>query len=156
MDWRRLRKEFLLGCSVNADTFMEEMVMLYPNLIFHKKISITLKDVIKSHQKSIIRYLEVLDSALIPEMKTGSKSWPEFLKKFAIDHNMDGASMEGKKKDDFWFLFIDDSGNSKKAYCESHLKINEDDNGNKRKYCRIYFEKPEGDVVYIGYIGEHL
>ncbi|MFV0420320.1 MAG: hypothetical protein ACK5KT_16540 [Dysgonomonas sp.] len=158
--WLRFRRFFLGKYPQSPAYFIEESQKYFKELILHDDNHSTLKKVIDSHSNQIVIYLGCLNDSLVSELEANDveKDFAVFLKKFAIKYNLDGASFEGSKNDVFNFTFTDKQGHELKAYCEPHLKMQKDDSGNTRKYCRIYFRKPNKNekLIYIGYIGVHI
>lgn len=158
--WLNFRRFFLGKYPKSPKYFIEESQKYFKELIFHDKNYSTLRDFINSHGNQIVIYLGCLNDSLVLELETKDveRDFAVFLKKFAIKYNLDGASFEGSKNDVFNFTFTDEQGHELKAYCEPHLKMQKDDSGNARKYCRIYFRKPNENekLIYIGHIGAHI
>lgn len=154
--WLDFRRHYLAKYPKSPVYFAKELRKYYPKIIFHSSLTQQVSDVYETHPISIIRYLSVMEDHLVSDFTNYGKDFIGFLSWFAGEYHLDGASLEGiKDRQRFTFSFDDGT----EAYCEPHLKMHSDDNGNSNQHCRIYFRKPEsGDdqVVYVGCICEHL
>lgn len=153
--WYNFRRFFLAKYPNDEHFFIEETKKYFPNINIHEDTKSTLKKVLNSHTYQIVRYLSILNDFLIIEFnQIQNNDLNKFLPQFAKKHNIDDASLEGKKNDKFKCIFSDGT----QAYCEPHLKMFKDDSGNNNQHCRIYFKKPnKGEsIVYVGYICQHL
>ena len=155
--WYDFRRHYLGKYPKSPVFFLSESDKYYPGLKIHPNNTTTMRAVIHTHPKTIVRYLSALNDYFAIEYNQSGKDMKEFLPWFAGVHKLEDASLEGNKDDKFCFDF-DDNGTVMKAYCEAHLKIYHDDSGNDNQHCRIYFKKPaDGEpYIYVGYIGEHL
>ncbi len=154
-EWYNFRRFFLAKYPNDEHFFIEETKKYFPNINIHEDTKSTLKKVLNSHTYQIVRYLSILNDSLIIEFnQTQNNDLNKFLPQFANKHNIDDASLEGKKDDKFKRIFSDGT----QAYCEPHLKMYKDDSGNNKQHCRIYFKKPnKGEsIVYVGCICQHL
>jgi hypothetical protein len=154
--WLDFRRYYLAKYPVGVDYFLDESKKYFPRLLIHDSVRSGLKEVILSHPVKIVQALSLLNDELIEEYKANGSDWPQFLQKFGTQPYLDGASMSGIKDEKFRLHFEGDKGPTR--YCESHLKMNSNDSGDARQYCRIYFSKPkpEDQCVYVGVICRHL
>ncbi len=159
MGWLQFRRYYLGKYPKTADYFIAEAGKYFEKLIIHPDNTRYIKEFIQSHSRKLVNSLAALNDHFINDLKRSQKAYPEFLNDFAINHGIDGASLEGKKSDKFNFVFYEGTDGEFIAYCESHLKIYKDDY-NRRMHCRIYFKKPavekKDPLIYVGFIGKHL
>jgi len=157
--WYRFRRYYLGKYPNNTSYFLTECEKYFNNLVFHPDNNRSIKEVLISHSKKIIICLSALNDNLVEDLKVSNKSYTDYLREFAINYKLDGASMEGKKDKKFIYNFTGDNGENFSAYCESHLKMFKNDR-DEDGHCRVYFRKPdvenEDSLIYIGYIGTHL
>lgn len=155
--WFEFRRYYLGKYPKNTEFFISECRKYFNNLVLHPDNTHTIKKVLKTHSIKIVIYLSALNDNFAKDLKVSKSSYPEFIKEFAINHNLDGASLEGRKKDIFKFTFCNEKVGKLIAYCESHLKIYKNDK-DELAHCRIYFKKPDvsDSIVYVGHIGFHL
>jgi hypothetical protein len=160
--WLNFRRFFLGKYPKSSLYFISESKKYFENLILHDENNKTLKGVIDSHSNQIVIYLGHLNDSLVTELKNknAEKDFAKFLTIFAGTHGLGKASFEGTKHDIYKYEFTNRDGVIIQTYCEPHLKMQKDDAGNKKQYCRIYFQKPDIDkgeeIIYIGYIGVHI
>nr|WP_321332022.1 hypothetical protein [uncultured Bacteroides sp.] len=152
--WLQFRRYYLGKYPKSPEYFLSECEKYFENLKIHPDNVRHLKDVLYSHSKKIICYLGCLNDSFAAEFKNSHKDLIHFMKIFAGNHNLDGASFEGTKKDCFKFIFPKEDS-TEEVYCEPHLKIYRDDCGNVDQHCRIYF-KNEQNIIFVGFIGKHL
>lgn len=152
--WLNFRRHFLIKYPKEKEYFISELTKYFPGLIINPNIGSVIDDVWHTHTRQIVIYLSILEENLFPDLKKFKGDFIQFLDWFARNYHFDGASFEGKK--DKKFLCTFNNGNS--FYCEPHLKMFKDDNGNKGQHCRIYFKAPDNgeSSIYIGYICSHL
>lgn len=155
--WYNFRRYYLGKYPQTPSYFLSESEKYFKTLKIHPDNKVNLRDVIHSHPLSIVHCLSVLNDNFSDDFLNSGKDMKEYLPQFAMVHKIDGASLEGNKDKKFYFLFHEEDGDMT-AYCEAHLKMYHDDNGNDNKHCRIYFKKPilGEKYIYVGYIGEHL
>lgn len=155
--WLSFRRHYLGKYPSTPTVFLSEASKYFPCIKIHPDNTASLRDVIHTHAKLIVYYLSALNDSFVSEFFHSGKDLIEFLPWFALTHNLDDASLEGNKDSKFFFRFTGPNGDLD-AYCEAHLKIYHDDNGNSNQHCRIYFKRPiEGEpYLYVGFIGNHL
>lgn len=155
--WFDFRRHHLGKYPHKPEYFLIESTKYFPNLSIHPGNAGFMRNVIKTHPIQITQYLSILNDHFRNEFDNSKKDLNEFLPLFALNHKLNGASLNGKKDDKFYFNFSE-NGSIIQAYCEAHLKMYKDDYGNDNQHCRIYFKKPimGEDYIYVGYIGEHL
>jgi hypothetical protein len=157
--WLKFRRYYLAKYPNNVEYFLKECMKYFPNICIAYPQN-DLKDVIDTHTIQIVNCLSILNDNIRPDLADfkGQGDWPHFLVWLAAKYGLDGASLEGEKDQKFNFVFVTNENIQIERYCESHLKMYQNDKKQKNKHCRIYFSKPqESDIViYVGYIGEHL
>lgn len=157
--WLEFRRFYLGKYPKTTNYFIAECSKYYDKLVIHPNNSKSMKAVVRSHSRKLVKYLAVLNDHFIEELQESREAYPQFINSFGVKHNLDGSSLEGTKDKKFNFIFYKDTPNEFNAYCESHLKIYKNDKEEKGKHCRIYFSKPDINVdslIFVGYIGEHL
>lgn len=154
--WFRFRRCYLGKYPKNTSFFLEECKKYFPALMIHSSNHSALRGYLESHPQIIIRYLSLLNDHFLKEFLHSGSDLVSFLPMFAKEYNIEGASLEGSKDPKFYFQFDDEI--KKLAYCEAHLKMYHDDNGNDNQHCRVYFSKPQAQekFLYVGHIGNHL
>lgn len=152
--WLKFRRYFLGKYPVSEDDFIKECKKYYPTISFGITVNKEIGDVLFSHSNQIINCLTILEDNLLSDYSNHVGDNISFINTFGKSYGLDGSSYQGDKDSKFDFEFEDGMF----FYCESHLKMNEDDSGNKKQYCRIYFKPPckEDTKVYVGYICRHL
>lgn len=155
--WYDFRRHYLGKYPKRPAFFLSESKKYYPRLKIHPDNVTTMRNVIHTHPKTIVRYLSALNDYFAEKLYQSEMGLNEFLPVFALEHKLEDASLEGNKDNKFYYEFSENS-EPHKAYCEAHLKMYHDDRGNDNQHCRIYFEKPANaePYIYVGYIGEHL
>ena len=157
--WLQFRRYYLGKFPKTPDYFITESGKYFESLAINPDNTRGLKKFIKTHSRKLVNSLAALNDHLIGDLRFSRKAYPEFLNDFAIEHDIDGASLDGKKDNKFNFVFYKGTTGEFTAYCESHLKIFKDDEG-RLNHCRIYFQKPDTNednpIIYVGYIGRHL
>lgn len=158
-DYIVFRRVFLAKYPKTPEFFISECRKYFSNLILHNENRKTISSILNTHSKSIVRQLGCLNDHFITDFITTELDFIQFLKHFAVKHNLDGASSEGLKDTKFNYTFYEGEL-ARKEYCEPHLKMYKNDSGEDNKHGRIYFSKPEewkiGTKIYVGYIGQHL
>jgi hypothetical protein len=162
--WYKFRRHFLSMFPKDANYFIDECVKYFPNLYFHTRNKDTIKSILGKCPKKIIYHLSALNDkfkdCVKPELNR-----TQVLEQFSICAKLDEtASLEGdaKKKKDFIFSFINDSGMPEDICCEPHLKLCYSDNDNISYSTdrRIYFHEGKPNIqqnrILIGHIGYHL
>jgi hypothetical protein len=154
--WFRFRRYYLGKYPNNPKFFLTESEKYFPSIKIHPSNNSAIKDYLDSHPKLIVKYLSLLNDRFAKEFLESEKDLKMFLPAFAITYGIEDASLEGSKEAKFFFQFDDEI--KKLAYCEAHLKMYHDDDGNDNQHCRIYFSKPlpEEKFLYVGHIGDHL
>ena len=154
--WFRFRRYYLGKFPKDTHFFLEECKKYFPALMIHSSNNSTLRWYLNSHPQVIVRYLSSLNDHFSKEFLDSGYDLVNFLPLFAAKYDIEEASLEGNKDDKFYFQFDDEL--NKLAYCEAHLKMYHDDNGNDNQHCRIYFCKPQHQekFLYVGHIGDHL
>lgn len=156
--WLAFRRYYLAKYPVSVDNFLSEAKRYFPQLLIHDSTKDSLKDVLLSHTHGIVKCLSVLNDNLIKDFRSQHTDMVNFLPWFSAQYKFDGASLNGGgNKERFTYTFVGKEGDSREAYCEAHLKLNSNDCGDSRQYCRIYFAKPNSsDInVYVGAICRH-
>lgn len=159
--WITFRRHYLGKYPHNPEYFLSEVKKYYKNIQIHNQNkSNYLKEILSTHSKQIIKYLAALNDNLLEDYKKFEGDFIHFLPVFAGNYGIDGASFEGKKNKKFTCSFSSADKDDLIVYCEPHLKMYNDDLGNKRKNGRIYFgppkDKKKDKCVYIGFICKHL
>lgn len=166
VDFINFHRECLIEFPLaTTNEFLEEAKLCFSNLVIHEDNIISLKSVYKSHLKSIVVYLSIMNDYLISEFQSNEiyeNNFVDFLNLFKSNHTeIEGASFQGsfknatvKKQYEKCFLI---NGEEKKFYCEAHLKMFHDDRGTV-SHGRIYFKaiKKNDKYVYIGIINKHM
>lgn len=139
----------------DSNGYFEEADRYMTRLRLHPDIKNEYKKVFNTHMVKIDKCLWTLDESYLSYQTAYVGSRVCCVADFAKANNIyDGGSYEGSKKFKRKKLRFEDREDE--VYCEPHLKMNKDDNGNKG-YCRIYFEEPRQGAkrVYICHICEH-
>lgn len=151
----KFRCQFFIDKS-DSDSYFDEAEKYMRGLALHPGIKKEYKDVFKSHKTKINHCLWIMEEKYIEFFNSFVENKVKCIEQFAIKNNLyDGGSYEGSDKFKGEDLRFEDR--DEKVYCEPHIKMNSDDKGNQRKYCRIYFEEPRHNLckVYIGHICKH-
>lgn len=161
-DWFSFhRKQLYVRPHKEIQFFMDDVLLYFEKIIVHNDNVRLMKSVYKTHLKQIVTYLGYLNDYLFQDYKEYMESkqgdFVSFLNFFATKHSIDGASLEGNKKNEFYkeFMF---QGRKENRYCEPHLKIYKNDKQEKNNHCRIYFSKikDSDEYVFVGIIKEHV
>lgn len=157
--WLKFRRFYLGKYPQNPIYFILEAKKYFDKLHIHehnqKKY---LKDILYTHSQRIVNYLSALNDCFLDEYKEFQGDLVQFLPIFALNHNIDDASFEGKKCNKFKCTFPLTEKEKFEAYCEPHLKMHTDNCNNKNQPGRIYFHSPKksDSYIYIGFICRHL
>lgn len=139
----------------DSNGYFEEADRYMTRLRLHPDIKNEYKKVFNTHRVKIDKCLWTLDESYLSYQVAYVGNRVRCVSDFATAYNLyDGGSYEGSKKFKRKKLKFEDREDE--VYCEPHLKMNTDDNGNKG-YCRIYFEEPGQGAkrVYVCHICEH-
>ena len=166
--WYEFHRNYLCkNPPATTDMFIDETKLYFENLVIHPDNVVSLRKVYRTHLKQIVSCLICLNDCILDEFRRKTEyenDFVGFLRYFKSQHSeiIEDASFEGSYKNEnekqkFTKKFTIDS-EEQEVLCEPHLKMNKDDNGKIRKFCRIYFKslKKDDKFVYVGIITDHI
>jgi hypothetical protein len=162
--WFSFKRHYLKLYPKNEIFFIEECKKYFPNLLFHDRNKITIKEILKDFSETIISHLGFLNDRF-RESQDGLRNRQETLTHFSINCNLaTHASLEGNaaRKSKFTYDFFSSKGEKRTICCEPHLKLSHNERSGDTEFYfhRIYFHEGVSDFeenkILIGHIGKHL
>ncbi|MDR0605941.1 MAG: hypothetical protein LBG80_16750 [Bacteroidales bacterium] len=161
--WYKFRRHFLGKYPKDVNFYIDECIKYFPKLFFHERNRQTIKSIFDDCPRKIIYHLSALND-IFKDCIKDRLNRTEILNHFSIQAKLDEkASLEGdaKRKAEFTFQFLNDSGVKEDVCCEPHLKLCYSDvDKSYSNDRRIYFHEGKPNIqngrILIGHIGTHL
>lgn len=172
--WRTLRRQILGNHPVNAENFINECKLYFPNLYFHPQCKNVISNFLRKIPRTIIIHLSCMNDCfnIFRQRDASSADANTILEEFAGKYNLETGSLQrnAARREELTFNFprTNNPNIEKPIYCEPHFKITRfDDNYRPTNTddlvnfnARIYFHFGDPEVadnrILIGSIGPHV
>lgn len=166
--WFKFRRYYLGKYPRNAQYFIDECSLYFPNLFFHEHNKDSIKPILAECRVKVLEHLAALNDKFgeIHKREIGKNTNRQrILDVFSAEVKLDeNASLEGNaaRKKEFTFKFVDNCNSLVDVCCEPHLKLpyNDLQDGSYSTNRRIHFHEGKTNIangnILIGHIGKHL
>jgi len=162
--WYKFRRHFLAINPKNEEFYINECEKYFPNLTFHQRNKVTLKDIFEDFSTNVLKHLGYLNDVFYTYRARPFPNESVKYQTFSIECQLEEyAAPKDKKvsKEVLTFDFIDSTNQSISITCYPHLRLCRSDKSGDTNYYqnRIYFHEgiptiSKGNIL-IGHIGKH-